>query len=45
MDTFIEEGIHGTREVRWRDHKGLSLAKPISRCLQKITPEIRQVLL
>ena len=24
--------------MRWEDHKGLRLAKPISRCLQKITP-------
>ena len=38
MDIFIEEEIHWTREMRWEDHKGLRLAKPISRCLQKITP-------
>lgn len=42
---FIEEEIHCTREIRRKDHKGLRLAKPISRCLQKITPEVRQDLL
>lgn len=38
MDIFIEEEIYWTREMRCEDHKGLRLAKPISRCLQKITP-------
>lgn len=33
MAVFIEEEKHQAREIRWKDHKGLRLAKPISRCL------------
>lgn len=42
MDIFIEEDICCIREIIGKGHKGLRLAKPISRCLQKITPEVRQ---
>lgn len=45
MDIFIEEEIHSTKEIRQKDHKGLWLAKPISRCLQEINSEVREDLL